>query len=124
MPMRHDIYNRLNDEVISLQNYDPGYFESFNPNAQFEKWTAVEVSVFDSIPIGMETMTLEEGLYAVFDYRGSSADPRIFQYIFTTWLPGSAYQLDHRPHFEILGAKYKNNDSNSEEEIWIPIKPK
>jgi len=23
-----------------------------------------------------------------------------------------------------LGDKYKNNDPNSEEEIWIPIKPK
>jgi AraC family transcriptional regulator len=34
------------------------------------------------------------------------------------------YELDDRPHFEILGDKYKNNDPNSEEEIWIPIKLK
>ncbi len=26
--------------------------------------------------------------------------------------------------FEILGEKYKNNNSNSEEEIWIPIRLK
>jgi AraC family transcriptional regulator len=42
-------------------------------------------------------------------------------YIFNTWLPKSGYQLDRRPHFEILGEKYKNNNPDSEEEIWIPI---
>jgi AraC family transcriptional regulator len=42
----------------------------------------------------------------------------------TEWLPNSAYALDDRPHFEALGEQYKNNDPNSEEEIWIPIKPK
>ena len=36
----------------------------------------------------------------------------------------SKYSIDNRPHFEIIGEKYKNNDPNSEEEIWIPIKPK
>jgi AraC family transcriptional regulator len=64
------------------------------------------------------------GLYAVFDYKGSSTDSSIFQYIFETWLPNSDYELDNRPHFEVLGDKYKNNDPASEEEIWIPIKPR
>jgi AraC family transcriptional regulator len=35
-------------------------------------------------------------------------------------LPGSEYFLDNRPHFEVLGDKYKNNDPTSEEEIWKP----
>jgi AraC family transcriptional regulator len=39
-------------------------------------------------------------------------------------VPASNYDLDDRPHFEILGDKYKNGDPNSEEDIWIPIKPK
>jgi AraC family transcriptional regulator len=39
-------------------------------------------------------------------------------------LPNSAYALDDRAHFEVLGEKYKNNDPSSEEEIWIPIKVK
>lgn len=62
-----------------------------------------------------------EGLYAVFDYKGSSEVHKFIQYIYTSWLPNSEYKLDHRPHFEVLGEKYKNNDPNSEEEIWIPI---
>jgi AraC family transcriptional regulator len=72
----------------------------------------------------METFTLESGLYAVFHYQGLSTDSSIFIYIFGTWLPNSEYELDARPHFEILGDKYKNGDPTSEEDIWIPIKPK
>jgi len=67
---------------------------------------------------------LKGGLYAVFDYKGSSNDISIFQYIFGTWLQNSDFLLDDRPHFEVLGDKYKNADPNSEEEIWIPIKKK
>ena len=40
---------------------------------------------------------------------------------FETWLPAYGFVLANRPHFEVLGAKYKNNDPASEEEIWIPI---
>jgi AraC family transcriptional regulator len=32
--------------------------------------------------------------------------------------------LAARPHMELLGEKYRNNDPHSEEEIWIPIEPK
>jgi AraC family transcriptional regulator len=67
---------------------------------------------------------LNGGLYAVFNYKGLNTDNRIFIHIFTEWLPSSGYVLDERPHFEILGEKYKNNDPESEEEIWIPVKPK
>lgn len=102
--------------------YSPTHFADFQPTNQFERWAAIEVSDYDQVPDGMETFDLPGGLYAVFDYKGSNSDPTIFQYIFGTWFPGSRYQLDDRPHFEVLGAKYKNNDPESEEEIWIPIK--
>ena len=72
----------------------------------------------------MEELTIVSGLYAVFDYKGSPSDHRIFQFIFQTWLPKSKYDLDERPHFEILGETFKPNDIDSEEDIWIPIKAK
>ena len=123
MPRRREIGNKLNSEMFSMQVYDrPVDFG--NLDQEFEKWAAVEVSDFDAIPDGMETFTLKGGLYAVFQYKGSSTDNTIFQFIFGTWLPNSDYLLDNRPHFEILGEKYKNADPNSEEDIWIPIKPK
>ena len=123
-PRIKEVKNRLSAEVISMQIYPPSYYKNFNPNNEFEKWAAVEVENYETMPDGMEAFSLEGGLYAVFDYKGSSSDSSIFQYIFGTWLPDSAYEVDDRPHFEVLGAKYKNNDPNSEEEIWIPIKNK
>lgn len=126
MPRRKEIKNNLLSDLYSMQVYPPSFdFMFSNLNAEFDKWAAVEVADFDTVPNGMETFILTGGLYAVFDYKGLSTDTKIFQYIFGTWLHSSKdYTLDNRPHFEILGDKYKNNDPKSEEEIWIPIRPK
>jgi AraC family transcriptional regulator len=73
----------------------------------------------------MQSFLLPGGLYAVFHYKGlPSEGAKTFQYIFGTWLPGSEYALDNRPHFEVLGERYNNNSPDSEEEIWIPVKPR
>jgi len=124
MPRRKEISNHLNTDLISMQVYDPSYdFKNFNLHATFEKWAAVEVSDFNSVPDEMETFILPSGLYAVFIHKGpASAGEKTFRYIFEIWLPHSNYKLDNRPHFEILGEKYKNEDPTSEEEIWVPIK--
>lgn len=124
MPRRKEIINNLSNELISMAIYKPTHFIDFKPINEFEKWAAIEVTDFERVPNEMDTFTLTGGLYAVFDYTGSSTDTSIFQYIFGTWLPNSDYLLDDRPHFEVLGDKYKNADPNSEEEIWIPVKKK
>lgn len=123
-PRIKEIQDRVSEDKISMQIYPPLFHEQFNPTNEFIKWATVEVHDFENIPEGMSSFLLEEGLYAVFDYKGSSADNAIFQYIFSEWIPNSTYVVDHRPHFEVLGTKYKNNDPSSEEEIWIPIKKK
>lgn len=123
MPRRREIQNNLSLDLFSIQVYgQPVDFSQ--PDQEFVKWAAVEVSNFDAVPDGMDTLLLHGGLYAVFHYIGSSTDTNIFRYIFGTWLPSSDYLLDDRPHFEILGEKYRNADPTSEEDIWIPIKPK
>lgn len=124
MPRRSEIGQSIGQEFYAMQLYPAGYFEPFSPQTEFVKWAAVEVSDFENIPSEMKTFELVGGLYAVFQYKGLNTDTSIFQYIYGTWLPNSAFSLDHRPHFEVLGEKYKNNDPESEEEIWIPIKPK
>lgn len=125
MPRRKEIKN-ITSDLISMQVYDPMLdFKDFNLNTPFEKWAAMEVAGFDTIPAEMEPFTLVGGLYAVFLHKGpASAGAKTFQYIFGTWLPSSQYLLDNRPHFELLGAKYKNDDPDSEEEFWIPVKQK
>lgn len=124
MPKRKEIKNAISDVIVSLKNYPSDYFQNFSPATLFDKWALLEVSDFNTVPEGMETFEVQEGLYAVFHYKGLNTDHRIFDYIFREWLPGSEYILDNRPHFDLLGPKYKNNDPESEEDLYIPIKKK
>lgn len=123
MPRRKEIKNSISNQLYSMQVYDKSLdFSNFTPETIFEKWATVEVLDFSKIPEGMQPYTLKGGLYAVFDYKGAASEfQSTFQYIFNEWFPSSDYQVDNREHFEILGDKYKNNDPDSEEEIWIPI---
>ena len=123
MPRRNEIKNTLGTELFNIQ-INPDNFD-FHPNTPFVKWAAVAVSSFDFIPDGVEKFVIQEGLYAVFIYKGDqSGIAAFFNSIYTEWLPNSDYELENRPQFEILGEKYKNNSPDSEEEIWIPIKKK
>lgn len=125
MPLRHQIKNTVGQEVISMQIYPASFDFTFSDEGiAFEKWAARRVTTLDHIPDGMEGYRMEGGLYAVFNYKGLSTDPSIFRFIFGAWLPASEYVVDHRPHFEVLGEKYKNQDPDSEEEIWIPVRRK
>jgi AraC family transcriptional regulator len=123
MPRRKEIQNSMGTKLFNIQ-VNPENF-NFHPNTPFVKWAAVQVSSFDSIPVEMHSLEVEGGLYAVFQYKGNQHGAvTFFKSIYTEWLPASAYEIDNRPQFEILGEKYKNNDPDSEEEIWIPIKLK
>ncbi|MDQ7096560.1 GyrI-like domain-containing protein [Desulfosporosinus sp. PR] len=126
MPRRKEINNSIGNDLYCLQVYGNDFdFNKFDLNKKFEKWAAVEVTDFDNVPDEMETITIISGLYAVFIHKGAaSTGPGTYRYIFGTWLPNSGYDLDNRPHFDILGDKYKNDDPTSEEEIWVPIKVK
>ena len=124
MMERKSITNCVTNDLYSLQVYEPGHFEHFDPKREFIKWALAEVDGFNTVSEGMERFNLSGGLYAVFQHKGSSADSSTFQYIFSTWLPSSDYVLDNRPHFEVLGEKYKNGSPDSEEEIWIPVRPR
>ncbi len=121
MPRRMEL-NRLNkNEVLDLRVYTKDYFKQFNPANPFVKWALVEVTDFEHLPEGMQAFELQGGTYAVFKVKGSQG-PALFQYIFGTWLPQSAYTLDDRPHFEILQATGKPNDPETDEYYYIPVK--
>ncbi|MFZ6052495.1 GyrI-like domain-containing protein [Halocola ammonii] len=124
MPRKKEIENRVGNELISLQHY-PADFD-FQPQTKFTKWALVKVSNFDSVPEGMKTFELPEGLYATYLHKGTAREfqSNIIE-IYTKWLPASKYELDDRPHFEVLGKNYKGyNAPDSEEEVWIPVREK
>lgn len=126
MPHRREIANATGNALLSVQVYDDSLdvAKDFNAHTMINKWAAVQVPDFEQVPAGMATLVIPEGLYAVFTYKGAaSKGAEAFRYIFGTWLPGSGFTLDKRPHFELLGEKYKNEDPDSEEDLWIPVKP-
>ncbi|GAL85803.1 transcription activator effector binding protein [Sporocytophaga myxococcoides] len=122
MPLRNRIINPVSSDLFSLQIYQH-INDYMNPESEFVKWAAMEVSDNMEIPQGMDSYYLSGGLYAVFLHKGGPQNFReTFHFIFNEWMPVSGYIVDHREHFELLGEKYKNNEPESEEEIWIPIK--
>lgn len=125
MPRRKEVINVIGNELYCVKIFNNMNFNDVDPNLKFEKWAAVQVNNLDNVPNGMEKLIIQNGLYAVFHYAGAAnSAPSVYEYIFTKWIPDSDYKLDNRPHFDLLGEKYKNNDINSEEDIWIPITPK
>jgi AraC family transcriptional regulator len=125
MPRLQEIRNRVRKELYSAEVYPANFFQDYNVNNEFDKWAAVEVADKNVIPNGMEPLVFPSGLYAVFIHKGTpEKGAETYRYIFMDWMPGSGYEVDSRPHFAVMGDKYKHNDESSEEEIWIPIKPK
>ena len=115
------ISNRTSPDLISLRYFDgiPVFGPEANP--AFTYWGGVEVAAPNK---GFEHLEIPAGTYAVFHYKGLSNDSSIWRFIYSQWLPNSEWELDDRPHFERLGSKYKNDDPTSEEDIYIPIRPK
>lgn len=125
-PRIKEIKNRANKDRFSLKifPFSPG-LSGLTPDTLFQKWAAVPVTDFSTVPHGMQTLIIPGGLYAVFNHKGNAeVFGKTLETIFTQWLPVSAYQLANRPHFEILGENYKVSDPEPEETIWIPIQPK
>jgi AraC family transcriptional regulator len=126
MPRRKEIAHPATTDLYSIEIYDSSLdFNQFDHNTPFDKWAAVEVYHVDNLPDDMDAFEIPEGMYAVFVHKGSpNAAPATFNYIFKEWLPSSEFVLDNRPHFEIMGDKYKPAEADCEEELWIPIKHK
>jgi AraC family transcriptional regulator len=125
MPRLKEIKNPIDSNLYSLEVFPVGHFDNFDPANIFQKWAAIEVSDFEEIPSEMETLIIPAGLYAVFTHKGPASEGhKTYHSIFVEWLPNSQYTVDERPHFAIMGEKYKKEDPSSEEDIWIPIKTK
>src|SRR6185436_7275985 len=103
MPRRKEIQNNIGAELYSIEIYPPSFFEPFNPDANFEKWAAIEVTDYKTIPDEMATITIPDGLYAIFIHKGTANDAaKTYGYIFTSWLPNSNFLLDNSAHFALM----------------------
>ena len=125
MPKKH-LVSAKSDELFSVEVYpDLNFFKMFDPTKTFEKWAAVEVDSEENLAEDFEVLKISEGLYTKFIYQGKASEAaRFYSKIFGEWLPNSEYKLANRPHFAVMGEKYKGEEATSEEEIFIPIEKK
>ena len=81
-----DVPNRINDNQICVFVMKPG-----SPN--FDYYMGVEVNKLDSVPNGMETITIPASKYAStpFIKRGNSDGLKAFKYLTETWIPQNLY---------------------------------
>ena len=123
-PRTKEIQDRVSPDTYCVRIFRGGIdMESFTPNTVFEKWAAVEVSSFENVPADLEPLTIPAGEYAVFVHKGpASTFFQTSEPLFRKWLEASGFEIDERPHFEILGVGYRPDSQNAEEEIWFPVR--
>ena len=127
MPARKEIRNVRGSDLYSVEVYDDTtFFRNFDPGKTFEKWAAVAVDTLtETLPVGMERLEIEAGLYVVFSYTGFPSEAhKMYAYIYGHWMPDSDYEPDSRPHFALMGSGYKGEHPESQEELWIPVRKK
>jgi len=123
-PAAASIIGRIGGEMYSVKVYgEPYSFSDFDPAAEFDKWAAVAVNTDAEGRDGLEFLTVPAGKYAEFIHVGPAAlATRTFGFIFGQWLPSSGFELDLRPHFEILPEGYDPFDKNASERVLVPIR--
>lgn len=123
-PRASTIVGRVGTDSYSVKVYDASYsFASFDPAAEFDKWAAVAVGEDADVSDDLDSLIIPAGKYAEFIHRGTAMTaPKTFGYIFGQWLPSSEFELDLRPHFEILPEDYDPFDEHAEERVLVPVR--
>jgi AraC family transcriptional regulator len=123
IPRFRDIPVKVCDDLYSVEVYPAGFFKRFDADSAFQKWAGVEVPANAELQEGLEQLIIPSGEYAVFLHHGPAAEAaRTYHYIYEKWFPNSGYIVDERPHFAVMGPKYKPASEGSEEEIFIPLR--
>lgn len=113
-----DLYPR---QVLNVSyDYDEGFLEEKGCLTHMIGFATTQDHAFD----GLELLTIEESLWAVFPNRGPF--PATLQEtnakIYTEWLPSSGYEVANLPCISF--SEHKGATDNVYSEIWIPVKEK
>ena len=96
--------------------------EAKNDESNFNYLVCSEVESLEDIPDGFIYKTFPKARYAVFTLKGGYQDlQKGVASIYKNWLSNTSYKLAHLPHFEKYDERW-TGQSDSEMEIWIPIK--
>lgn len=124
--IRPRVADEVGSESYSVKVFDGSYsFEKFDPTAEFDKWAAAAVMQTADVPDGLEPLTIPAGKYAEFLHVGPASEAsKLFADILGRRIPRSEFELDLRPHFEILPEDYDPFSPQATERVLIPIRPR
>lgn len=96
---------------------------------EFDEMIGVEVSSFDHANEEMFKKIINPQKYLVFTYKGNPNDKdfvskiqKTYDYLYGSLLPATEFQVDKEFNFELYDERFKENNDNSEFDIYIPIK--
>jgi AraC family transcriptional regulator len=120
MPRRHEIKNSKSSSNLGACFELPSDGDDHSDECFYIAGT--EVENFDSIPAGMEGLTVSAGEYAIFTHKGKlDTFEHTMNYIFGSWLPKSGKKLRNSPTIDFYDHRFKLNQDDSELDVWIPI---
>ena len=104
------------------ETQDTAYTEA--GDVTFSVMLGSPVEDLSHLPQTLVRKTLSGGRYALFTHRGAlSGLQKTYQYIYGTWLPSAAAELDDREDFEAYERRVISPESpDNEVKIYIPIK--
>ena len=109
-------------ELYDVGIYSENFFRNFDPNLKFEKWAALETKNLHEKPSVFQELLIPAGLYLRYRYKGHpKLVAKTYQFLLGQYLPTSKFNLDNRPHFALMGNSYKNDSSESEEDLYLPV---
>lgn len=119
VPRGHEIKSRISWADMGVC-FDPGQAKTHPDECFYIAGT--EVKSTDVVPVGMMTMTIPAGRYAIFTHKGSLQKlPMTMKYIYGSWLPKSGEKLREAPDLEIYDQRFKPDSEDSELDVYIPV---
>ncbi len=121
-PFAKEITPRVNENAwYGVEMYGP----EFEKDHQWMYFPSTEVGSLDAIPEALFAKVLPAATYAVFTVKGGI--PKIsetFMYAYGSWIPASPYEVAHPYDFEYYDERFKDDDPDTELDLYIPIRPK
>ena len=116
----HEVKQRSNvHDTYGISEYSDNYVDEWS-----NYWACVPVNCIEEIPEGMVAKTVSAARYVVVTHKGKlQTMSNAFDYIYTTWLPKSGYELDEKDSFELYSERFLGGDNEeSEIDLYIAIK--
>lgn len=123
-PVMDTINNRKGSHYLGMgSSTEPGWKDNWSNDYEFNYMACVEVDENTIPPKNMVLKEISACRYAVFTHKGDVRNlGNTIEYIYGEWLRNCNHELIEHEDFVWYDERFKDNDPNSEVDVYIPIK--